>query len=80
VREMSRMVQELVRGCAVRDLVPIDTTPHSLRHTFATHYLPPHPDDLIGRARLLGHSSLDATKIYVQPTGRNCRHGWIALT
>ncbi len=68
VREMSRMVQELVRACAVRDLVPGDTTPHSLRHTFATRYLATHPDDLVGLARLLGHSSLEATKIYVQPT------------
>jgi len=68
VREMSRMVQELVRACAVRDLVPADTTPHSLRHTFATRYLATHPDDLVGLARLLGHSSLEATKIYVQPS------------
>ncbi len=67
VREMSRMVQELVQACAVRDLVPADATPRSPRHTFATRYLATHPDDLIGLARLLGHSSLDATKIYVQP-------------
>ncbi len=68
VREMSRMIQELVRTCAARDLVPADTTPHSLRHTFATRYLAAHRDDLVGLARLLGHSSLDATRIYVEPT------------
>ena len=39
-------VVELVRACAVRDVVPADTTPHSLRHTFATRYLATHPDDL----------------------------------
>jgi integrase/recombinase XerC len=27
-----------------------------------------HRDDVVGLARLLGHSSLDATRIYVQPT------------
>jgi len=68
VREMSRMIQDLVRACAARDLVPANTTPHSLRHTFATRYLAAHRDDLVGLARLLGHSSLDATRIYVQPT------------
>jgi site-specific recombinase XerD len=60
--------QNLGRACAVRGLVPADTPPHSLRHTFATRYLVSHPDDLVGLARLLGHSSLEATKIYVQPT------------
>ncbi len=68
VREMGRMVQELVRAGALRGVVPAETTPHSLRHTFATRYLVAHPGDLVGLARLLGHRSLDATKIYVQPT------------
>ncbi len=68
VREMSRVIHALVRDCAARGLVPADATPHSLRHTFATRYLATHQDDLVGLARLLGHSSLDATMIYVQPT------------
>jgi len=68
VREMSRMIHDLVRSCAARGLVPAEATPHSLRHTFATRYLATQRDDLIGLARLLGHSTLDATKIYVQPT------------
>jgi integrase len=48
--------------------VPPDATPHSLRHTFATRYLATHPHDLVGLARLLGHSALEATRVYVQPT------------
>ena len=48
--------------------VPSNSTPHSLRPTFATRYLAAHRDDVVGLARLLGHSSLDATRIYVQPT------------
>lgn len=68
VREMSRIVHHLVRSCAARGLLPADATPHRLRHTFATRYLATHSDDLIGLARLLGHSSLDTTIVYVQPT------------
>ncbi len=68
VREMGRMVHDLVRSCAARGLAPAEAAPHSLRHTFATRYLAAHRDDLIGQARLLGHTSLDATKIYVRPT------------
>lgn len=68
VREMGRMVQGLVRDCAARSLLPADATPHSLRHTFATRYLIAHPADLVGLARVLGHSSLDTTRIYVQPS------------
>jgi site-specific recombinase XerD len=68
VREISHMIQQMVRDAAVRDLVPASTTPHSLRHTFATRYLARHPHDLVGLARLLGHSSITTTQIYVQPT------------
>lgn len=41
---------------------------HTLRHTFASFYLRETPGDLIGLAMLLGHSSLDTTRIYGQPT------------
>jgi site-specific recombinase XerD len=62
------MIRELVRACAARGAVPEETTPHSLRHTFATRYLLRHPGDLVGLARLLGHASIQTTQIYVQPT------------
>lgn len=68
LREMSHLIQVLVRDCAARNLAPPESTPHSLRHTFATRYLVRHPGDLVGLARLLGHRSLEATRIYVQPT------------
>ncbi|MBK9711408.1 MAG: tyrosine-type recombinase/integrase [Kouleothrix sp.] len=54
-RAISDMVEALVDSCAKRDLVPADTTPHTLRHTFATNYLKDHPGDLVGLAALLGH-------------------------
>ncbi len=62
------MVADLVKAGAARGLVPATTTAHSLRHTFATRYLAAHPHDYVGLARLLGHASLEATKIYIQPT------------
>jgi integrase len=65
---MDRLVKALLRSCARRGLLPEETTAHSLRHTFATRYLTAQPGDLVGLARLLGHRSLDSTRIYVQPT------------
>ncbi len=38
----------------------------TLRHTFAMFYLKDNPGDLAGLATLLGHSSLDTTRIYGQ--------------
>lgn len=63
-----RMIDQLVHACAQRRLVPESTSAHTLRHTFAMNYLKDNPGDLIGLATLLGHSSLDTTRIYGQPT------------
>ena len=65
---MGRMIDGLVHDCATRGLVPAAAGAHILRHTFATRYLAAHPDDLVSLATLLGHSSLNTTRIYVQPT------------
>lgn len=68
VRPLAGMIEALVQQCAARDLVPLKTSAHTLRHTFATNYLKDHPGDLVGLAALLGHSSLDTTRIYTQPS------------
>ncbi len=68
LRAISHIIQQLVHDVAARDLIPANTTAHSLRHTFATRYLTRHPHDLVGLARLLGHTSITTTQIYVQPT------------
>lgn len=65
---MGRMIDGLVQDCATRRLVPATASAHTLRHTFATRYLAAHPGDLVGTATLLGHSSLNTTRIYGQPT------------
>ena len=62
------VINRVVEECSRRGLVPESTKPHGLRHTFAHGYLQQHPGDLIGLARLLGHTSLDTTKIYTQLT------------
>ncbi len=65
---MRRVIDCLVRAASARGLLPPDASAHTLRHTFAMFYLKDNPGDLIGLATLLGHSSLDTTRIYGQPT------------
>ena len=65
---MRQMIDVLVRDAAARGLVPVQTSEHTLRHTFARNYLAEHPGDIVGLASLLGHTSLDTTRIYSQPT------------
>lgn len=65
---MRQMIDLLVRDASARGLVPAQTSAHSLRHTFARNYLDEYPGDDVGLATLLGHSSLDTTRIYSQPT------------
>lgn len=48
--------------------MPEETNAHHLRHTFARSYLAQYPGDLVGLATLLGHSSLDTTRLYSQPS------------
>jgi site-specific recombinase XerD len=62
------MFSSLVHSCASRGLVPSETSAHTLRHTFASTYLSTFPGDLVGLATLLGHRSLDTTRIYSQPS------------
>jgi integrase/recombinase XerC len=64
---MGQMIADLVQ--ASRGKVPEETSAHTLRHTFARQYLGQYPGDLVGLATLLGHSSLDTTRLYSQPTG-----------
>ncbi len=63
---MGQMIAELVK--AAGELVPEETSAHHLRHTFARSYLAQYPSDLVGLATLLGHNSLDTTRLYSQPS------------
>ncbi len=70
VQAMRHIIDCLVHDCAARGLAPPEASAHTLRHTFAMFYLKDNPGDLIGLATLLGHSSLDTTHIYGQPTAQ----------
>jgi len=63
---IQRMIGELVRQAGSR--VPEEASAHTLRHTFARNYLSQYPGDIVGLAAILGHSSLDTTRLYGEPT------------
>jgi integrase/recombinase XerC len=65
VRSIQAVVTQLTRQAGLQRL-PVST--HTLRHTFAMHYLQRHPGKLRDLAALLGHESLDTTAVYTRPS------------
>lgn len=62
-RSIRRMVNKYVKLAALNDNI----SPHTLRHTFATHMLN-NGADLKTVQELLGHTSLSTTQIYTHVT------------
>ncbi|HEY0192995.1 MAG TPA: tyrosine recombinase XerC [Kofleriaceae bacterium] len=60
-----RSVQRMVKRWTIAGGVHADATPHSLRHSFATHLLD-EGVDLRAIQELLGHASLASTQIYTK--------------
>ena len=62
------MLEIIGRGVVAHRLVSANTSAHALRHSFARNYLAENPGGVVGLASLLGHTTLDTTRLYSQPT------------
>ncbi len=66
-RLSDRHIETIVKKCAVKAGIKKKVTPHTMRHTFATHLLQNNANIVVIQ-NLLGHASLATTQIYTHVT------------
>lgn len=71
-RLTTRSIQNIVKKWAIAAGLPPETSPHTLRHSFATHLLDGGAD-LKSVQQLLGHESLATTQIYTHLSAERLR-------
>ncbi|PSO45448.1 MAG: hypothetical protein BRC25_02225, partial [Parcubacteria group bacterium SW_6_46_9] len=71
-RLSDRSIQRKVKKYAVKAGLPENTTPHVLRHTFATNLLSQGVDIRVLQ-EFLGHESITATQIYTHVTNKKLK-------
>jgi len=74
-RLSTRSVRRLLQTYLRRSGVDARTSPHTLRHTFATHLLDAGAD-IRGVQELLGHKQLTTTQIYTHVSTRRLRDSY----
>jgi site-specific recombinase XerD len=72
MRLTARSIQRIVAKYAKRSGLPIEATPHTLRHSFATDLLISGAD-IRSVQEMLGHESIRTTQVYTHVTNRHLK-------